>query len=376
MRYFPLKTAIFLIFVMPILFALTLIGIEHHLNRVYQHNIESYIVTEYKTFINRDGSISDSPQDFIAKSAERSISKFEIKNGILKRFNPNIVVNVSDDKAKEIYWYYNINGIDKSSVNTGSVDMVKQLLPQHSNTSENRDIADIEIDVNTSVMIRDNIWIFGVILSMYMVFSFAIFFFFYRRALLKITKDHYKRKQEIESLINDEQEYISKLESLKKERELLIEKLKQVKSDYQEESRRASITEEELFGEIAQLESKLEENIALQNQKEEEIANLKSQLEKIERRKGGNKKRKSADLFQKRFANLYKNIEMNDRAIEGLLTLDDDDMQLKAEEVIHQLNDDPSAVTVKRKVFTGKKNRTASFEVLFAYNGRLYFSRS
>jgi len=64
---------------------------------------------------------------------------------------------------------------------------------------------------------------------------------------------------------------------------------------------------------------------------------------------------------------------MNKKAIEGLLDLDDDDMQLKAEEVVHQLNDDPSGVLVKRKVFTGKKNKTASFEVLFAYNGRLYF---
>ncbi len=56
----------------------------------------------------------------------------------------------------------------------------------------------------------------------------------------------------------------------------------------------------------------------------------------------------------------------------GLFDLNDD-MQIKAEEVIHQLNEDSSAVTVKRKVFAGKKNKTASFEVLFAYNGRLYF---
>ena len=33
-------------------------------------------------------------------------------------------------------------------------------------------------------------------------------------------------------------------------------------------------------------------------------------------------------------------------------------------------------ITIKRKVFSGKKHRTACFEVLFAYNGRLYFKKN
>ena len=47
-------------------------------------------------------------------------------------------------------------------------------------------------------------------------------------------------------------------------------------------------------------------------------------------------------------------------------------LKIKAEEVIHQLNDDPKVVQIKRKVF-GKKNRETVFEVIFAYKGRLYY---
>ena len=52
-----------------------------------------------------------------------------------------------------------------------------------------------------------------------------------------------------------------------------------------------------------------------------------------------------------------------------------EEMGLKAEELIHQLNADAALVPVKRKVFT-KKGNTTAFEVTFAYNGRLYFRKS
>jgi hypothetical protein len=49
-------------------------------------------------------------------------------------------------------------------------------------------------------------------------------------------------------------------------------------------------------------------------------------------------------------------------------------MKLKCEEIVYLLNSDPDKVIIKRKVF-GKKNRETVFEVIFAYNGRLYFRK-
>ena len=65
---------------------------------------------------------------------------------------------------------------------------------------------------------------------------------------------------------------------------------------------------------------------------------------------------------------------MHRKAISGFIGLNDD-QQIKAEELIHQIDFKPDSVIIKRKVFSGKKHRTASFEVLFAYNGRLYFRK-
>ena len=51
-----------------------------------------------------------------------------------------------------------------------------------------------------------------------------------------------------------------------------------------------------------------------------------------------------------------------------------EELKIKAEEVIHQLNADPSKVTIKRKVF-GRKGHQTVLEVIFAYKGRLYFRK-
>ncbi len=60
------------------------------------------------------------------------------------------------------------------------------------------------------------------------------------------------------------------------------------------------------------------------------------------------------------------------KAIDGFINLNEE-QQIKAEETIHLLNRDPGSVIVKRKVFSGKKHKATCFEILFAYNGRLYF---
>ena len=50
-------------------------------------------------------------------------------------------------------------------------------------------------------------------------------------------------------------------------------------------------------------------------------------------------------------------------------------MKIRGEEIIHRLNEAPDQVPIKRKVFS-PKGREAVWEVLFSYNGRLYFRKS
>ena len=75
--------------------------------------------------------------------------------------------------------------------------------------------------------------------------------------------------------------------------------------------------------------------------------------------------------MKKRFRVLYKDLAISDRAISGYIDLSEE-LKLKAEEVIHQLNSEPAAVAIKRKVFGGKGQKTV-LEVIFGYKGRLYF---
>ena len=90
--------------------------------------------------------------------------------------------------------------------------------------------------------------------------------------------------------------------------------------------------------------------------------------------KENKQKTNNYNRVQKRFKTLYKNISVNKRALDGFFDLTDD-MRIKGEEVIHKLNEDPSLVLVKRKVF-GKKSRATVQEVIFAYKGRLYFRKT
>lgn len=65
---------------------------------------------------------------------------------------------------------------------------------------------------------------------------------------------------------------------------------------------------------------------------------------------------------------------MHERAVDRFCDLTEE-LKVKSEEIIHQLDRDPSGVIVKRKVF-GKKGHETVFEIRFAYNGRLYFRKT
>lgn len=210
------------------------------------------------------------------------------------------------------------------------------------------------------------------ILIIYILFSLSMFFIFYRVSLANAKKHEAEKENLLNKLLEEEKLYQNKLDSLEFENKKLTEQYQTIRSECEQISSQANITENEMLEEIIALEKRLNDKIISQKETEEKIEYLQEELAKEDKRKGGNKKRKAFDVTAKRFAALYKNVDMNRKALIGICELNDE-MQIKAEELIHQLNDDSSKITIKRKVFVGKKNKTASFEVLFSYSGRLYF---
>jgi hypothetical protein len=146
-----------------------------------------------------------------------------------------------------------------------------------------------------------------------------------------------------------------------------------MKSELERERQKSSAAEDEMIDELVALEEKISDNLRQQDAQLQEINLLKDKIQQHEKKDEYKSKQlvKNIDSVKKRFTTLYKAIVIHDRAIDGFMDLTEE-MKIKAEEVIHQLNSDPTRVQIKRKVF-GKKNRETVLEVIFAYKGRLYF---
>lgn len=187
---------------------------------------------------------------------------------------------------------------------------------------------------------------------------------YYLKVSARVRRDEREKTAELQRLQDAERKRLEEIDALSVERDVLQAEYEDLKTAFQKEISQAEKTEEDLFEEIASLEDKLKE-----------IDNLKEKISELEKTRSqiSRQKDKTAEKLGRRFKVLYKNIEMTDRALAGLMDLPED-QGLKAEEIIHQLNNDASLVPVKRKVFSKKGNITC-FEVVFAYNGRLYFRR-
>lgn len=140
-------------------------------------------------------------------------------------------------------------------------------------------------------------------------------------------------------------------------------------------SNKVRATEDQALEEMEVLEEKLQESVALREKMENELTHIRQELERLEssRKAAPRKQEKQIKNTMKRFRTLYKNLEFHPRAAEGFLSLLGD-LQLRAEEFIHNMNEDSSRLTAKRKVFT-KKGALPAFESEFAYRGRLYWKR-
>jgi len=209
------------------------------------------------------------------------------------------------------------------------------------------------------------------ILAFYVIITVAGVYLYYKSYLKKIRLAEMTKSRQINRLQLLEKENTAKLDTLDHERQKLLAGLKRFTNDLEQEKTRADINETELIEEIVSLEKEIEENQTTQNELVEEIDLLKKQIQGVEK---GKQKIKAEETSQKRFNTLYKNVYINDRAVSGFAKLTDD-LKIKGEEIVHQLNENPGKVTVKRKVFMKKGNEKV-FEVNFAYMGRLYFTNT
>jgi len=229
------------------------------------------------------------------------------------------------------------------------------------------------LQIEVQARVDHNTRISNALLGLYVGLALSFLGVVYRSAQRRARRAALGQTAALEELARQEARQRRDLEALSGANADLRLEIARLQKQLDQERHRASRNEDDLINEMVALERQLDANLAQQRTQEEEIARLRSAMAEaapiVRPPKGG-----SLTAVEKRLRALYKELSFTDYAIEGFRELPAP-LQIKAEEVIHQLNQNPEVVDVKRKVFRGKSKETV-FEVVFAHKGRLYFRRN
>lgn len=354
MRNFPFRLLFICIFAPPICYIFTLQALEIYLQKKVTSEINRVIITHQEALFEGRYTVKE--------EINRNLGEYLLGHSLRYKLGigTEILVKTKDDRIlypsslkKEIY----DSPGDSSDNAINYMDVA----------AENYRILN-NLIVSTDITIRHNGWLSNSILLFYILLALYIIQFFIRKNISETERHESELKdyignlteklKETESGLSDirlkENNYLEKIDELKKERESL------------------STDIDGLLDEMETLEKGLTAQRDLREKRETELTDLQVEINDLrERLQNPKKKVKMTDATRKRFRVLYKNLDFSDKAIEGFLSLSDE-FQLKAEEVIHRLNEDRALVTVKRKVF-GKGGKMNVLEADFAYSGRIYY---
>ena len=243
--------------------------------------------------------------------------------------------------------------------------------------TENFDLLQNRIILTLDASVRHLGLFSNLILLFYVALAGVALFLHYRAASKKYQQEDASRRAEIQLLHQKETTVTGRLSDLEREKGTLTVELNRLKETLADEKSRASHNEDALIEEIESLEGELNTNIERQSDRQRQVDSLKKKIEQLEKseRRSEKQRNKAAQDVGRRFKTLYKNLVVAERAVDGFVDLGDD-IKIKAEEVIHQLNENPDQVIVKRKVFIGKRDGKSVKEVIFGYKGRLYFRKN
>lgn len=355
MKYFSFKWLILCILLPIVGYGVTVQALEHFLQYRYARGVEDSYIGDTAPLLNGSRRLKDAIRE--------NIDRY-LKERVLPAWGVEVEVLVSTHKGLILYPGA-FEDLDPSMLADDNQEVA----------GDNFSILNEPIKLSVNVTLAFFSPISLAILSLYISVSVGVLYRFYRLGIKSIRAEENTRDEEMRRLRERADLFFAQLESLERERKEISSELKLRESALQLEKEKAATAEAEMFGEIVSLDQKLKDTLHKEAKQLREIDELREKILAYEAELNRNERQriKEADSIGKRFKAVYKNIMIDDRAVEGFVDLPDD-MQIKAEELIHRLNDEPDQVPIKRKVF-GKKGRETVLEVLFSYNGRLYFRR-
>ncbi len=356
MRFFSFKIIALCILLPPVFYIVTLLAAEERIKQIYTDEIEKSYTGDTRELFSGNVQI----REVIARNVDNFLHMRRLISWGVK-----VIVTVTTRGGTLLYPLV----FETSSNQMSLPDPLTVAADNYAIMSEGLTVnVDVEIDHNTLLS--------NLILGGYICMFLFITSVYYRTGIRKSKRLEEEKNREIERLVDLKKTYIAQLDELARNREDLQVKYEGLRHELENEKIRAMKNEDELINEIVNSEAQIEKNLLLQKEQNEEIETLKEIIKELEKgvQRDGKQIVKSTETVGKRFKALYKNIIMHKRAIEGYLDLSDD-MKIKSEEIIHQLNDDAAKVAIKRKVFH-KKSRETVLEVIYGYRGRLYFRRT
>jgi hypothetical protein len=362
MKRFPFKTLFLCIILPPVCYILTLQGLEVYIKERETKTLERIIIQNSKALLEGRYTVEEEISRNIARSMRgRFINKMGVRSTIDVRTKEGRILY-----PPRIQRRYNAPGLGDyfSNPATAAVNFMDI-------AEENFKILNEGVVASADIRIEHNGWLSNSILILYILIAAFVIQKVVRKSINRTENWEKEQSEQIQDLT----QRLSRLQKQNKETADREEHYRKRIAELQKSKEDLAQDVDGLLEEMETLEHGLAEQQQIKAKRELEVCELKAELGEMKTRLQKPKKvRKKEEKFQKRFRVLYKNLTLTDRAIEGFSTLTED-VQIKAEETIHQLNQDPEKVTVRRKVF-GKGGKMPILEGEFSYAGRIYFQKA
>ena len=367
MKHFTFRILFLCIFLPPVLYIFTIQALEALIRQRWASDLEKRLISDSSALL--EGRINI--QNEIEQNIDLYLStRYATKLGVI----PGIVVKTKT--GRRLYPKITPDAIypfdlDMPSAEEKPPGLLEPILV----AKENLKIMEEQISLSINVQIPRNTLLANSILICYIfMFSFLLYRA-YRASVSEAERMSLQNQQALEAAYSRLTAAQNRLQEVADDENAYQKEIEKLQAELTMASNKVQATEDEALEEIEALEEKLQESVALREKKEKELTHIRQELERLEssQKAAPRKQEKQIKNTMKRFRTLYKNLEFHSRAAEGFLSLQGD-LQLRAEEFIHNMNEDSSRLTVKRKVFS-KKGASPAFESEFAYRGRLYWKR-
>jgi hypothetical protein len=356
MKHFPFKILVLCILLPPLVYVVSLNRLESWLQGRYQAQIAAIYRGNTQALLTGQARLED--------ALAKNIDAF-LKTLWLPRLGVRLQVMVVSGQGTIVYPSAGAFPDD----NLFATDPV-------TTANENRRLLNQGLHLDVAVAIGHDTPFSVSLLLLFVAVALIVLWRFYNLGVRAAQDEALERQREMERLRALQADGSAQLDGLITQRAQLEAQLAQIREELSKEKSKAARTESDLIEELATLEKSLSERQTLQQQLEARMAEWQTRLgqEAAEQGKAERARIKAETAMARRFEALYKQLVVGERAVKGFVDLPEE-IKIKAEEVLSQLNHASDQVPVKRKVFS-KKNSPTVLETVFAYKGRLYFRRN